>query len=133
MMFDSRPDWTVADMLLIDTDINSGRKPIVITHLQTQNQNQSIYSQPVPGYSNRLEPFLKGSVSPGDKDRGFCISRTQFDRMLTDINMRYDLGYSTTAANYVLKYALVGPKIYTGNGRGHIGMNVSTLWIYRRT
>lgn len=132
MMFDSRPGWTVADALLIDTDINSAYKPIVITHLQTQNQNQSVYSAPIPGYGNLLEPFRKGSVSPGNKDRGFCISPTQFNRMLTDINTRYGLGFSTVASNYMLRYALVGPEIYTGSGRSHIGMNVSSLWVYRR-
>ncbi len=132
MMFDSRPDWTVADTLLMDTDINSARKPIVITHLQTQNQNQSIYSAPVPGYGNLLEPFRKGNVSPGNKDRGFCISPVQFNRMLTDINTKYSLGFSTVASNYVLRYALVGPEIYSGNGRGHIGMNVDSFWVYRR-
>lgn len=132
MMFDSRPDWNVADMLLIDTDINSAHKPIVITHLQTQNQNQSVYSSPIPGYGNLLEPFRKGGVSPGNKDRGFCISPTQFNRMLTDINAKYGLGFSTVASNYVLKYALVGPEIYSGSGRGHIGMNIGSLWVYRR-
>lgn len=132
MMFDSRASWNAVDTLLIDTDINSARKPIVITHLQTQNQNQSVYSSPVPGYGNPLEPFRKGSVAPGNKDRGFCISPAQFNRMISDINTRYALGYSTTASNYVLKYVLVGPEIYTGSGRGHIGMNVSSFWVYRR-
>ncbi len=132
MMFDSRSTYPVADALLIDTDVNGAHKPIVITHLQTQNQQQSAYSSPVPGYGNLLEPFRKGSVSPGDKDRGFCISPTQFNKMLSDINAKYALGYSTTASNYVLRYALVGPEIYTGSGRGRIGMNVGSFWVYRR-
>ena len=132
MMFDSRSGYAATDALLVDTDINSAHKPIVITHLQTQNQDGSVYSSPVPGYGNPLEPFRKGSVVAGDKDRGFCISPTQFNRMLADINGRYGLGYSTTASNYVLRYALVGPEIYTGSGRGHISMNIGAFWVYRR-
>lgn len=132
MMFDSRPGWNVVDQLLIDTDINNVHQPIVITHLQTQGQDQSVYSAPIPDYGNLLEPFRKGSASPGDKDRGFCISPTQFNRMLTDINSKFGLGYSTAASNYVLRYALVGPEIDSSGGRGHIGMDIGSLWVYRR-
>ncbi|NJM32420.1 MAG: hypothetical protein HC848_05530 [Limnobacter sp.] len=71
MMFDSRSSYSVADTLLVDTDINGARKPIVITHLQTQNQQQSSYSSPIPGYGNLLEPFRKGSVSPGNEGSWF--------------------------------------------------------------
>ncbi|MFY7857343.1 MAG: hypothetical protein ACOVQT_14485 [Rubrivivax sp.] len=132
MMFDSRANYPAGDNLLVDTDINSAKKPIVVTHLQTQNQNQSAYSSPVPGYGNLLEPFRQGNVAPGSRDRGFCISPTQFNRMVADINGRYGLNYATNASAYVLRYVLVGPEIYTGSGRGHIGMSVNSFWVYRR-
>lgn len=132
MMFDSRPTYAAIDGLQVDTDINSANKPIVFTHLQTQNQNQSAYSSPVPGYGNLLEPFRQGNVSPGVRDRGFCISPAQFNRMVADINGRFGLNYTTNAAAYILRYALVGPEIYTGSGRGHIGMSVNSFWVYRR-
>ena len=131
-MFDSRSNWAPQDGLQLDTDPNSGNDPIVLSFAQTQGQNNSVYTSPIPGYGNLLEPYRWGAVSPGDKDRGFCISPAQFTRMLTDINQRFGLGYSTNPANYQLRFALVGPEIFTGTGRGHIGMNVSSLWIYRR-
>lgn len=132
MMFDSRPTWPANDLLIMDNDPNNLSWPIVITHLQTQGQNASVYSSPVPGYGNLLEPFRKGSVSPGNKDRGFCISPTQFARMISDINNAYHLNYTTNASEYVLRYALTGPEISITGGRGHIGMSVSSFWVYRR-
>ena len=132
MMFDSRPTWVASDLLMMDSDPNNLSWPIVITHLQTQGQDTSVYSSPVPGYGNLLEPFRKGSVSPGNKDRGFCISTTQFARMISDINAKYHLGYTTNASEYVLRHALVGPETSTVGGRGRIGMNVGSFWVYRR-
>lgn len=132
MMFDSRSNWAANDLLLKDNDPNNLSWPIIVTHLQTQGQNASLFSSPVPGYGNLLEPFRKGSVSPGNKDRGFCISPTQFAWMISQINSTYHLNYTTNASEYILRYALVGPETNTTFGRGRIGMNVSSFWVYRR-
>jgi hypothetical protein len=130
MMFDSRANYQVADWCHWDQqDTNSA---IIISHAQSQAGNPNvIYTSPVSGYGNPLTPAATGSPISGSRDYGFCISKAQFQRALTDINAKYPAGLPTNPLSYKLNLALVGPEIETSLGRGHAGMSVSSMWVYR--
>jgi hypothetical protein len=130
MMYDSRPDYQVRDSSHWDQqDTNTA---IIISHAQGQAGNPNvIYTSPVPGYGNPLTPAATGSPISGTRDYGFCISKAQFQRAIADINARFGAGFTTNPLSYKLTIALVGPEIETSLGRGHAGMTVSSMWVYR--
>lgn len=133
MMFDSRYDWQVKDYMITDTDKAGANPPIAISHMQSQGQDNSRYSIPIPGYGNPLAAFERGSTIPGNRDRGFCIGIENFRNIINDARaLQPSMGFSANPAAYDLKIALVGPETNISGGRGHIGMSVSSLWIYRR-
>lgn len=130
MMFDSRSGYQVRDWIHWDQqDTNTA---IVISHSQSQAGHPNVvYTSSVPGYGNPLTPAATGSPISGLRDYGFCISKAQFLRAIADINGRYGTQFSTNPLAYKLTIALVGPEIETSLGRGHAGMTVSSMWVYR--
>jgi hypothetical protein len=130
MMFDARSGYWVKDWC--HWDQQDTHTAIIISHAQSQAGNPNvIYTSSVPGYGNPLTPAATGSPSYGHRDYGFCISKAQFLRAITDINAKYGAGFSTNPLSYKLALALVGPEIENSHGHGHAGMTVSSMWIYR--
>ena len=68
------------EKLIMDGDPNNLSWPIVITHLQTQGQETSVYSSPVPGYGNLLE------AQDGAEALAMC-QRHQVDILFCDLRM----------------------------------------------
>ncbi|MBL8511220.1 MAG: hypothetical protein JNM52_06205 [Betaproteobacteria bacterium] len=134
-MYDSRPGFPIRDIVIVDQQ-DTGR-PIVISFTQSQsNPNPNvIYTSSIPGYGNPLTPALVGSFLSGNRDYGYCMSKAQFLRALNDINVlnaaRMKPLLSTDPTRYRLDLALIGPEIETTNGRGHVGMSVNQLYVYR--
>lgn len=134
-MYDSRPNFPIRDSVIIDGQDTGNAILLSFAQSQSNPNPNVIYSSPVPGYGNPLTPVYVGSFLSGSRDYGFCISKAQFQRGINDANTilaaRQRPLLSTTLTNYGLYTALIGPEIETSGGRGHVGMTVNRIYVYR--
>jgi hypothetical protein len=137
LMFEQNPTVPgMQDQMHLDNAADTGLA-IAISYMRTQSTPAGLYTSTVPGYGAPLLEYSTGTPPGAQRHFGFCISPTQFAKAITDANTRLASAIpprptiSTNLSSYFLETSIVSPEIESANGRGHLGMTLDAMYVYR--